>query len=592
MAPSVPRPWSRRLSWTGLILLCLFDVWWRGHTIGPTIRDLVGFAPYPVVSGRAEPIDCDEAAYAYIGKKIDHGSVMYRDLSENKPPLGYWLYALTVAIGGATELTIRVMPLVFVLPTIALIWWVGVRLRGGLAATLASLIFALLSTDPFLYGNGANMEHFINLFGMMGLAALIRSWDEASPRARRGWIALAGASVALGFLVKQVAAIAGPVFALALLLATPLPGQSRWRRVATDWLALVGGFALPCLIAASILVAQGAGRDAWADVVEYGAALAAIKVPDPGAPPRLLRWFTGNADPLGNLPPPFGRADRLFGYGPTNYLVWWGGGSWPIWLASIPATAWLLGRRHGAGRDRIVAAWTLTAWLQVALPGLFWAHYYLLPTPGLALVIALVTGDAGLGTIRAIRAHRFGRGLVAGLASFTLIAAVGGLSFIQIHEYLLIPAEELTVRDKGGRQWVVLRDLGGELARRSAAWGSEEPTLYIWGWQSPLHFYSGLDSPTRHFFGDPLLEDYANGHHQTDPRVRPRVDRIARDLEAHPPGLVLVARPPFAALRGFLTNRGYRRTTLGGMSTTSADGLGLYVDADHFRAFERAGRRR
>ena len=32
---------------------------------------------------------------------------MYRDLTENKPPLGYWLYTLAVALGGYNELTIR-----------------------------------------------------------------------------------------------------------------------------------------------------------------------------------------------------------------------------------------------------------------------------------------------------------------------------------------------------------------------------------------------------------------------------------------------------------------------------------------------------
>ncbi len=74
------------------------------------------------------------------------------------------------------------------------------------------------------------MEHFLNLFGMLGLAALIRGWGEADPRAAAPGSPLAGASVALGFLVKQVAALDGPVFALALLLATPPAAGTRWRR--------------------------------------------------------------------------------------------------------------------------------------------------------------------------------------------------------------------------------------------------------------------------------------------------------------------------------------------------------------------------
>ena len=584
---STPPAWRWRWLWPwfGLILVCLCDVWWRGHTIGPTIRDLVGFAPYPVVAGRAEPIDCDEAAYAYIGQGLAHGQVMYRDLSENKPPLGYWLYALTVAIGGANELAIRLMPLVPVLGTIALVWWVARRLRGGMAATLAAGLFALLSTDPYLFGNGANMEHFLNLFAMLGLAAFVRAWGEADLRARRGWLAAAGAAVALGFLVKQVAAVLGPVFALALLLASPPAGRSRVRMVLGDWLALAGGFVGPVAVASGVLVAQGAGRDAWADIVGYGSALATIKVPDPGAPSRWVRWITGNADPSGRLPPPFGR---------TDYLVWWGTGSWPIWLAAVPATAGLLvGSRRSLtpALDRVVAAGTITAGVEVVLPGLFWQHYYLLPTPWLALVVALATVDAGRALLAAVRGRQFGRVLAAGLAGMVLLAAVGWTVRLQVRDYLLVPPEELTRRFKGGGQWVVLRDMGREIGRRSAVWEGGPPLLYIWGWQSPLHFYAGLDSPTRHFFADPLLEDYARGYHHADPRVRPRVERIARDLEAHPPGLIMVARPPFAELRRFLNERGYRRSPLTGLSVTSPDGLGLWVDRDHYAAFERLGRR-
>ncbi len=580
----LPRePRTRLTPWVGLILVCLFDVWWRGHTIGPTIRDLVGLAPYPVVTGRAEPLDCDEAAYAYIGEGIRHGQVMYRDLSENKPPLGYWLYALTISLGGANELAIRVMPIAPVLMTIGLVWWVARRLRGDGAAIVASILFSLLSTDPYLFGNGANMEHFLNLFGTLGLAALVRSWGEPNPKVRRGWIAAAGASVALGALVKQVAAIDGPVFALALLFAGPPAGEAKWRTILGDWLALVAGFAGPCLVAAAVLVAQGAGRDAVEDVVGYGSALATIKVPDSGAPSRWVRWITGNADPSGRLPPPFGR---------TNYLVWWGAGSWPIWVASLPATLWLLFRpgRPAAALDRIVAAWTLAAVVQVALPGLFWQHYYLLPTPGLALVVALASIDAGRSVAASLRSKRLGRFLVAALASTALLAAIGWTIRLQVRDYLLVPPEELTSRYKGGAQWVALRDLGREVGRRSSVWGGDSPLLYIWGWQSPLHFYSGLPSPTRHFFADPLLEDYSRGFHRDDPRVRPRVERIARDLVSHPPGLILVARPAFDELRQFLSDRGYRRSTLTGLNVNSADGIGLWVDRDHFAAFERMGR--
>ena len=119
-----------RWSILALFVLLVFNLWYRGHTFGPDVRDALGIPPWPATVGASEPLDCDEAAYAYIGHRILVGDVMYRDLTENKPPLGYWLYALAVAIGGYHELTIRLMPIPFVLATIALVWWIAMRLEG------------------------------------------------------------------------------------------------------------------------------------------------------------------------------------------------------------------------------------------------------------------------------------------------------------------------------------------------------------------------------------------------------------------------------------------------------------------------------
>ena len=200
--------WSRLV----LILLLVFDVWYRGHTFGPDVRDALGIRLWPAAVGASEPLDCDEAAYAYIGHRILRGDVMYRDLTENKPPLGYWLYTLAVALGGYHELAIRVMPIPFVLATIALVWWIALRLGGPGSACLAAGLFAILSTDPYLFGNGANLEHFINFFAVASLALLLRGWD------RTGRWSLVGSGVCLGAaaLVKQVAIVPAVVFVAAL----------------------------------------------------------------------------------------------------------------------------------------------------------------------------------------------------------------------------------------------------------------------------------------------------------------------------------------------------------------------------------------
>ena len=372
--------WSR----LALILLLVFDVWYRGHTFGPHVRDALGIALWPAAEGASEPLDCDEAAYAYIGHRIVHGDVMYLDLTENKPPLGYWLYTLAVALGGYHELAIRVMPIPFVLATIALVWWIALRLGGPGSAALAAGLFVILSTDPYLFGNGANLEHFINFFAVASLALLIRGWDRTDC-----W-SLVGSGVCLGAatLVKQVAIVPAALFVAALAWRA-LSQEDGWRRNTRRGLLDIVSFALGLVsilvVAAAILIARGAGAAAYDDIFRYGSALATDTLPEPNAPLGVIRWITGNADPKGQLPWPFGT---------TNYLVWWGSASWPLWLVSIPALIHLLLARNTTAVRRLVAAWTLAAWAQVTLPGLYWPHYYLLPIAGAAITVAVWWADA------------------------------------------------------------------------------------------------------------------------------------------------------------------------------------------------------
>lgn len=540
-------PRTPRWSWIILILLLIFDVWYRGHTFSAFVEQRLGMRLWPVVSRSVEPLDCDEAIYAYIGKRMIAGDVMYRDLTENKPPGGYWIYQLAVGIGGANELTIRLMSVPFVLATIALVWWIGLRVAGPSAACIAAGAEVLLSTDPYLFGNGSNMEHIINLFSVASLRCFV-AWDR---RASVGWLAASGACVGAASLVKQPAALTGLCYVAAVVFGTR--GAAVWLRSLG---ALAAGFASVWVLAIGVLMVQGAGGDAFEDIVRYGGALATDVPPPPGAPPFFLRCITGNADPKGVLPWPFGA---------TDYLVWWGTGNWPIWLASVVTMGFYLSGPTSQTR-RIVATWTLAAWVETFAPRLFWQHYYLLPTPGTALLIGIGLADA----IR--RASPLSRA-----AAVMLIGAIIGSSAIQVRDYLLVPAPELTARYKGGRQWIALREMGRDIKQRARIW--KDPHLYIWGWQSPLHLYSALDGVTPHVFADPLLKEHAEDGH---PLIRPRIDRIMSDLREKKPELIFCGYPPFPSLREYLLENYYRQDS----GRMPPSGEGLWIRKEDFSRFE------
>jgi 4-amino-4-deoxy-L-arabinose transferase-like glycosyltransferase len=547
-----------RWSWWALGAILVVTAWWRGHTFGPDVAARTGLRLWPVVTGASEPLDCDEAAYGYVGRRLAGGAVMYRDLTENKPPLGYWIYTAAVAMGGANELTIRLLPLPPVLGTALLIFLIGCRMAGRPGAGLVACgLYGVLATDPFTYGNGAQLETMINLLAAGSLWAWIRAEaSERGPSWRTGLVV--GALVGASSLVRQVA-----VVSLAVFLAASL---SRWRTDRGKTVAgLMLGFAGPWVVAGLILWTQGGLSAAIDDVFWYGRALATDTPPAPGSPSGWVRWVTGNADPFGKLPPPFGR---------TTYLQWWGRGTWPVWIVGVVGLGlWLV---RGDRVRRIVAGWTCAAVVQVILPGLYWAHYYQVVMPGLAIVTGVGLGDLLRGEGRRWGWRRLGRavGIVA------ILGAISATVVIQVRDYLMVEPEKLTVQWKGGAQWVELRKMGRDLRRRADAAGWLDPKILVWGWQSPLYFYSGLDGMTPQFFVDPLMKAFAEeGRH---PQVRRRLERLLDDVRLNPPAVVFAWDRPFAGLQDVI-ERDYLPSRL---LPASRDGRGAWVRPEGYAAFE------
>lgn len=575
-----------RLRWSivALTIVLLFQVFWRSHTFGDSAlyRPLIsrGWA----AGGSVEPLDCDEAIYAYMGRRMIQGDVLYRDLSENKPPLGYWLYAATVAIGGANEWTIRLMPLPFVLATTILVWWITRRLAGETAAVVAAFLFALVDTDPYLFGNGANLEHAMNLFAVCSLGCFLKGFE----RNDKWWLLGSGLAIGAESLIKQVAVLPTLLYVFILLFKRPTlqrtPDQTLQQDVnlsrrLVQVLFLGLGFGTIWLTALGVLFFQGVLSEGIDHFVTWAAALARETPPDAHAPSHWIRWFTGNSDPRnGHLPWPFGK---------TEWLVWWGAGAWPLWAGALPSLVYL-GSSKGAASRKIVAVWTFCTFLEILPSGLYWQHYYLLAVPGLAICFAVMLSEGLFGIVEVLkRDDRFiakaGKALLRLVVVSTLFVAIAWTIRIQVRDYLLVTPERITTQLKGGGQWVALKRLGIELKERLRACNAP-PTLFVWGWQSPLYIYGELNSPTKYAFSDPLLKAFASSDH---PLVRPRVEQILADLKAKPPTLILVADPPFPALKQFLIEN--YQVDWSGLVPRSPNGQGLWIIKSVADRFERAG---
>ena len=104
----------------------------------------------------------------------------------------------------------------------------------------------------------------------------------------------------------------------------------------------------------------------------------------------------------------------------------------------------------------------------------------------------------------------------------------------------------------------MLRNMGASSAAAREIW--KDPHLYIWGWQSPLHFYGRIDSPTPPFLRRQLAARPGRSRSPADPPAH-RGDH--GDPERQPPELIFTGYPPFRALKAFLNDRylpsGWRR---------------------------------
>src|SRR5262245_18160375 len=165
------------------------------------------------VHSLSEPLDCDEAAYGYVAHRLLLGDRLYADVFENKPPIAYAPYAAAILFGGYNEQAIRMLPVPFVVITLWMLQLYARRQAGLIAAAVTAILYAVASSDPFTFANGANLEIYINACLVSALYSITRATD--SPGKMR-WALLAGLTAGCAAGLKQIAVLFLPVFVVVL----------------------------------------------------------------------------------------------------------------------------------------------------------------------------------------------------------------------------------------------------------------------------------------------------------------------------------------------------------------------------------------
>ncbi len=154
----------------------------------------------------------DEGVYEVVGQAMDHGRLLYRDIWDNKPPLLYSVYALSLG----DQSTVKVFSIIVGIISIVFFFLLSQKLFNKPRITFPiTFLYILLLGSPILEGNIANAENFLLPFTI--LAGLIIYNLSNSPQNetnnpknssifnRKSLIFTAGLLVGVAFLFKIVA---------------------------------------------------------------------------------------------------------------------------------------------------------------------------------------------------------------------------------------------------------------------------------------------------------------------------------------------------------------------------------------------------
>lgn len=189
----------------------------------------------------------DEAIYLALGESIRQGFLLYRDIYDNKPPFIY-----LVALVAGNLFWFKVILAFWNLATIYLFYKLGVLLwsKNEKLVRLSTIIFAILTTIPFLEGNIANAELFMLLPTITSFVILL------SGKLTLIRVFIAGLVFGLGALFKVPSLVDAGVPVIYFVAAWLLKKLS-WQKLATNSLVFVFAALLP--IAATLLLFAARG---------------------------------------------------------------------------------------------------------------------------------------------------------------------------------------------------------------------------------------------------------------------------------------------------------------------------------------------
>jgi len=433
-----------------------------------------------------EPLERDLTSYAVIAHELLGGRPLYSDLWDHKPPAIHATYAIGELLAGYGPASVYLLGVIAAVLTLVGVYHAaaGVGVAGGL---WAASLWTAVSSDLWFQANQPNTEVFINACLIWAFALMMRLEGRA---AGLGRFAVIGLLFALASLYKQVAL--APAAALLVAHGAFPPAATSRRRAVAD-----------------VVLASGVIAAAWGAVLGYFAATGRLSA-------FVDAVFAYNRAYAGSLSTNLARGLHPSLLVPTSLAI-------VLPLAVLTIGGALIALRAAESRRIGVLFLALLggAYVAIALPRFFHAHYYQLWLPPLTAGAGWAIGFA---TRRAAWRYAW---LPHALAAALVILVIVN----EAPAYRFTPEDWSRIKYKS-EIFIFSKELGHELDMLLAP----GETFYQWGNESGLYFASRRSPPTGTFFVFPLV-------------VGPLADdlsaRVVADLTRAQPELVVALQIAF-----------------------------------------------
>jgi hypothetical protein len=413
------------------------------------------------------PLERDEGEYAYIGWRLEHHELPYRDWIDQKPPGIFWVYRWAFALPLDPVSAVHFMALLFAAASACAMFCVALRFMGCGWAFLAAILFVLFSADPLLYGTESNTEMFMLLPLMLSVLAFFRSTSTAAGRGREiGFAVLVGAFIGIATAFKQVAVVQWPF----LILMFPLFAEGKKSF----------GRAFLFAIASAIGIAV-----VWAAIVVFFALHHALG-------DFTYNVFTHNFEYVRSISWP--RRMNYFS-GTLKSLVT---DEWPVWIFSVIALLFLL--RRGQFRGLLfMEGWMAVSFAGVSASGYYFPHYFQQMLPVFCLAAAF-GADAleDVGDVAVVRVW-----LRRAVFVVVLIVPVIVVRCPFLFSYSAAQASDKIYPGSHFAEKQIL-------AQRLAQMTKPDDKVFIFGSDTEILFYAQRVSATRYIFLFPLYGPYSD----------------------------------------------------------------------------------